>query len=406
PGLKSRFKIYYEFADYLPQELSEIAEYTATLKEVTFDKDAKELIDEIIVNAFRSRDRTFGNARFVHDLVEKAKINLGLRIMSSSKPGSLNQSILANIKLQDVEKIEINRPKILPNIPIDYKELEASLNELNALIGIQNIKDEILDLVNLVKYYKESGKSVLNNFYLHTIFIGNPGTGKTTVARILTKIYKALGVLERGHMIETDRQGLVAGFVGQTALKTAQKIEEAMGGVLFIDEAYALSNPNALNDFGNEVIQTILKRMEDHRGEFFIFAAGYPDNMEAFLKTNPGLKSRFDKILRFEDYSPESLLKIAEKMIKDEGMTITQKALRTLNTYFTYLYNYRDKYFGNARTVRNIVQQAIQNQNLRLISNNSKIKNNTISFEDVQNFKEDNDEFIFNKKSIGFRSSN
>jgi len=406
PGLKSRFKIYYEFSDYLPQELQEIALYTCKLKEVELTEDAKMRINEIIINAFRSRDRSFGNARFVHDLIEKAKINLGLRIMASSKPAAYSLQDLALIKVEDVDKIKINKRKELPNIPIDEKELTLSLAELDELIGIENIKKEIHELVDLVKYYRYTEKSVLNNFYLHTIFIGNPGTGKTTVARILTKIYKALGVLERGHMLETDRQGLVAGFVGQTAIKTAQKIDEAMGGVLFIDEAYALSNQNSLNDFGNEAIQTILKRMEDHRGEFFIFAAGYPENMEAFLKTNPGLKSRFDKILRFEDYSAEDLSKIAAKMIADEAMTITPKAKLFLDKYLNYLYEYRDKYFGNARAVRNVVQQAIQNQNLRLANSKSKSKNSTIAFEDVHNFTDNNDDFIFNKNRIGFRGTN
>jgi SpoVK/Ycf46/Vps4 family AAA+-type ATPase len=259
-----------------------------------------------------------------------------------------------------------------------------------------------------VRYYQLSGKSVLNKFYFHTVFVGNPGTGKTTVARILTKIYKSLGILERGHMVETDRQGLVAGFVGQTALKTAEKIDEAMGGVLFIDEAYALtSHPSASGDFGNEVIQTILKRMEDLRGKFFIFAAGYPDNMEAFLKINPGLSSRFDKMLKFEDYQPSELTQIAEKMVQDEGLKITAKALDHLSKYFNFLFEYRDKYFGNARIVRTTVQEAIKNQHLRLanlLKENQRAINNLITFDDVKEFTLDKKGFVFNKKTIGFRT--
>ena len=261
-------------------------------------------------------------------------------------------------------------------------------------------------MVDIVRYHQVTGRSVLNKFYMHTVFIGNPGTGKTTVARILTRIYKSLGILERGHMVETDRQGLVAGYVGQTALKTAEKIEEAMGGVLFIDEAYALSNGSTgTHDFGNEVIQTILKRMEDKRGQFFVFAAGYPDNMEAFLKANPGLSSRFDKVLRFEDYSPEELNEIAVNMINTQEMKITSKALEHLTAYFKFLYEYRDKYFGNARSIRQVIQDVIKMQNLRLAKQGAEGRNqvNLITYEDVKDFAKEKNLLSFQRQAIGFR---
>lgn len=264
-------------------------------------------------------------------------------------------------------------------------------------------------MINVVRFYKESNRNVLSSFFLHTVFVGNPGTGKTTVARILTKIYKALGILERGHMIETDRQGLVAGFVGQTAIKTTERIDEALGGILFIDEAYALSNFNGLQgDYGNEAIQTLLKRMEDHRGEFFVFVAGYPHNMETFLKANPGLNSRFDKTLRFKDYDPHQLTEIAIKMFADEDMKATSKAVAFLREYFVKIYSQRDKYFGNARTVRKIVLEAIKNQNLRLAiipidQRGNKIRQ--ITYDDVISIKAlDLDDTAFDKKHIGYRS--
>lgn len=408
PGLKSRFKLYYEFEDYLPQELSAIADYACLEKEVEVTPEAKLRVEEIITEAYRNRDRSFGNARFVYDIIEKAKIHLALRVMSHEDPSQLSKHILSIISVEDIDQIEWRDQRDLPKIPVDEKLLQMSLVELNALIGMEKIKVQIRELVELVRYYQQTGKSVLNKFYLHTVFIGNPGTGKTTVARILTKIYKALGILERGHMIETDRQGLVAGYVGQTALKTAEKIDEAMGGVLFIDEAYSLTiSPGSGGDFGNEVIQTILKRMEDLRGKFFVFAAGYPDNMEAFLKANPGLSSRFDKILRFVDYNPTELYRIAQKMIDDEGMRISTRAASHLKEYLSFLFNYRDQFFGNARTVRNVVQEAIKNQHLRLAAKASKgignKQSNLISFEDVKSFTMDKEGFIYSKQRIGFR---
>jgi SpoVK/Ycf46/Vps4 family AAA+-type ATPase len=289
---------------------------------------------------------------------------------------------------------------------VDEKLLRQALDELNELTGLDTVKVQIREMVDIVRYHQVTGRSVLNKFYMHTVFIGNPGTGKTTVARILTRIYKALGILERGHMVETDRQGLVAGYVGQTALKTAEKIDEAMGGVLFIDEAYALSNGiGGAHDFGNEVIQTILKRMEDKRGQFFVFAAGYPDNMEAFLKANPGLSSRFDKILRFEDYSPQELNEIALHMITEQDMKITSKALEHLTSYFSFLYDYRDKYFGNARSIRQVIQDVIKNQNLRLAKSGADTRNNSnlITFEDVKDFVREKNMLSFQRQAIGFK---
>lgn len=406
PGLKSRFKIHYQFSDYLPQELSEIADYTCKEKEVKMDAQAKKMLDEMITEAFRNRDRNFGNARYVNDLVEKAKVSLGLRIMNQAKLSELSVDDLSLILPEDIEKIKAFDTFAAPNIPVDEKLLAIALAELNALTGLESVKQQIREMIDIVKYHQLLGRGVLNKFYMHTVFIGNPGTGKTTVARILTKIYKALGILERGHMVETDRQGLVAGYVGQTALKTGEKIEEAMGGVLFIDEAYALtSSVGSSHDFGNEVVQTILKQMEDRRGHFFVFAAGYPDNMDAFLKANPGLSSRFDKILRFEDYSPEELNEIGMNLILSLDMKITTKALEHLNSYFKFLYDYRDKYFGNGRSIRQVIQEVIKKQNLRLANAVSGSRNqaNLITFDDVKDLTPDKKLLIYQRQTIGFQ---
>ncbi len=409
PGLKSRFKLYFEFTDYLPQELSKIAKYACEEKAVELTPEANNKVDEIIVDAFRNRDRSFGNARFVYDVIEQGKINLALRVMDNENPQSLNKEEIMVVKYEDVAKIEVSSKKPLPHIPVDDQLLEEALAELNSMIGMTNTKKQISELVNLVRYYRESNKDVLNNFFLHSVFIGNPGTGKTTVARILTKIYKALGVLERGHMVETDRQGLVAGYVGQTAIKTAGKIDEAIGGVLFIDEAYALtqSHGGAHGDFGSEAIQTLLKRMEDDRGAFFVFVAGYPDNMESFLKANPGLSSRFDKVLKFDDYNPDELAQIALQMLNDQELTIAPDAEEHLKVYLNFIFEYRDKYFGNARTVRNVITEVVKNHNLRLAGlSKSKRKSDVIdliTLEDVTSLKTDKSDFLFNKKTIGFK---
>jgi SpoVK/Ycf46/Vps4 family AAA+-type ATPase len=409
PGLRSRFKMTFEFTDYLPQELSQIATFACQEKEVQLDLPANIAIDEIITEGFRKRDRAFGNARFVFDLIDKAKMQMALRMMAYDNIADMPYESLSLINKKDVEKVQIVHKRPLPNLPIDEALLAQAIYELEGLIGMQNIKKDLREMVNLVRFHREAGKDVLGRFFLHTVFVGNPGTGKTTVARILTKIYKALGVLERGHMTETDRQGLVAGFVGQTAIKTTQRIEESMGGVLFIDEAYSLTNSGkgSSGDFGDEAIQTLLKQMEDHRGEFFVFVAGYPENMDNFLKTNPGLASRFDKILRFEDYSPDELQEIALFMLQKENLRVTEQAKEHLQKYMIFLHQFRDKYFGNARTVRQVVQEAIKNQNLRIaIINKHDVSEddlNTITLDDVATFTFDKDKLqLFKRRGIGF----
>jgi len=367
PGLRSRFNMIYHFPDYLPQELMQILDLKAKKKNIEFDPEAREYIKKQLTEAYRNRDRTFGNARLVASLVEEAKMNLGLRVMKNTDLDNISPEVLKTVTLEDVKNIFKTKKAALPDISVDEELLHEALDELNGLIGMNSVKEEVVELVKLVRFYRETGRDVLGKFSLHTVFTGNPGTGKTTVARIIAKIYKALGVLERGHCVETDRQGLVAGYVGQTALKTMERINQAMGGVLFIDEAYALTQGHE-NDFGKEAVETLLKQMEDKRGQFAVIVAGYPDNMKQFLEANPGLASRFDITIKFEDYNVDELLQIALYMLKAENLTPTEEALEHLRKYFDYLYQKRDKFFGNARTVRKVIQQAVKNQHLRMAS--------------------------------------
>ncbi len=405
PGLKSRFKLFYEFSDYTPEELTEIALQACDVKEVKLNTESKSKLQELIIEAFRNRNQTFGNARFVYDLLTKAKINLGMRYMQSriTLKDDSDMELLSTLREDDIQPLDDIKNKRSITLPIDEKLLIVALHELDSLIGMHDIKKQIHELVEIVKYYLRSGREVLQHFYLHTLLIGNPGTGKTTVARILSKIYKALGILEKGHMVETDRQGLVAGFLGQSAIKTAEKIDEAIGGVLFIDEAYSLiSFKSHSTDYGHEVIQTLLKRMEDKRGEFFVFAAGYPDNMDDFIKANPGLASRFDKTLRFEDYSPQELMNIAEKMVQDQHMSLSEGAFQHVQDYLKFIYQYRDKYFGNARTVRSIVLEAIQNHTLRNAKIEGAPSSDVIELDDVTCFKLETESLSRSRKSIGY----
>ncbi len=392
PGLKSRFTVIFDFPDYLPQELMEIAEYTANKKSVELDQNAKDFLYKKLVEGYRNRTGSFGNARFVNSLMDEAKMNLGLRIMQTEDPNKLNEKQLSQITLPDIEKIYDKEVRGIADIPIDEDLLRDSLNQLKNLIGLENVKSEIDELVKLVRFYRETGKDLRKAFSLHSVFTGNPGTGKTTVARILATIFKALGILERGQLVECDRQSLVGGYVGQTAIKTGEMIDKAMGGVLFIDEAYALTE-GGHGDYGKEAIEVILKRMEDFRGQFVVIAAGYTQNMERFLESNPGLKSRFDRVFSFEDYKVPEMVEIADLMFGENNVHLDKKAKAHLESYFEGLYAARDKYFGNGRAVRKVVEAAIKNQHLRLAQTAQEDRNpkmiQTITIKDVEEFKID-----------------
>ena len=246
----------------------------------------------------------------------------------------------------------------------DFDTLMAQLDEL---VGLEDIKKDVKSLMNLIKVRKLRMEAELPcpPLSLHLVFMGNPSTGKTTVARILAGLYAAIGVLSRGQLVETDRSGLVAGFVGQTALKTQEVIQSALGGVLFIDEAYALSTGGD-NDFGHEAIDTLLKAMEDHRDDLVVIVAGYTNLMEGFINSNPGLQSRFNKYFYFDDYTGEQLLRIFEGMCRKNGYAMDEQAQAAAVDYFNQLYENRDENFGNARDARNLFEDMVVRQADRL----------------------------------------
>ena len=404
-GLASRLRNIIQFPDYSPDELMQIASYTAEKRGVTIDEEAGKRIHKHLVEVYRNRDEHFGNARFVNGIIEEAKQNMALRLVNEEKVlEELEPEELSTIQLKDIQKVFRDGIDERVLLPIDEALLNDTLAQLRNLVGLNEIKREVDEMAKLVRYYREIGKDIKTAFSVHTVFIGNPGTGKTTVARLLVQIYKALGILERGHLVECDRRSLVAGYVGQTAIKTGELIDKAIGGGLFIDEAYSLTKSGS-SDFGREAVETLLKRMEDQRGEFMVIVAGYPNEMREFLEANPGLLSRFDKQFEFKDYKLNELINIAKMMFDKEELLLAPEALNHLGSYIEKLLNNKHKYFGNARTVRKIVNETIKRQNLRMAGMDSKERKpdmiSTVTLDDISGFQllEEDSE----KKGIGFR---
>ena len=246
------------------------------------------------------------------------------------------------------------------------ENIEDLKKELNEYIGLDTVKKEVESLINLVtvqKMRKENGLPV-NDLSLHMVFSGNPGTGKTMVARLMARIYKSLGILSKGHLVEMDRSGLVAGYVGQTAIKTGEAIQKAMGGVLFIDEAYALTNRGG-NDYGQEAVDTLLKAMEDHRDDLIVIVAGYTELMEEFVHSNPGLESRFNRFLNFPDYTVQEMMDIFDMRCRKSGYELAEDARGLLRSLLALL-SLDVKGFGNARGVRNLFERTVAAQANRL----------------------------------------
>ena len=301
--------------------------------------------------------------------VKRKEQNVRDKINQLSNEGKAQLSIETEVETeQEAERKPVAVATKTPgDEPEKPKEPEKSgMEELNELVGLKTVKHDVEELIGLAKVRKmreEKGMKAVP-MSLHLVFSGNPGTGKTTVARILGKLYKEIGILSTGQMIETDRSGLVAGYVGQTAIKTQKKIQEAMGGILFIDEAYMLNQKD--ENFGQEAIDTILKAMEDHRDEFIVIVAGYTQLMKEFVESNPGLKSRFNKFFEFPDYTVDELQQIFELQCKKYQYKLTEEADKAVREEIIRLESEKGENFANAREVRNLFEKIIANQAARV----------------------------------------
>ncbi len=354
PGFRSRFNYFLNIEDYSPDELYQIMLVFAKAKKYIFSPQAEALTKKMIQEKYDSRGKDFANGRTMRSLFDQICKKQAQRLQGTDISSMSNEQLMT-IEDQDVP---YEAPKT-----VDYKEC---LKALDGLVGLGGVKKEISNLAAFLNLQIKRGEN--NTFQgKHYVFTGNPGTGKTTVARIMTDVFKTLGIVSRGQLVEADRAKLVAGYSGQTAIKTNQLVDEAIGGVLFIDEAYTLKS-NDSDSFGAEAIDTLLKRLEDDRGKFICIVAGYTDQMHDFIDTNPGLKSRFTQTIHFDDYTPDELTQIFLNLAAGKKFTVDENTKAAIHRQFEQLYLRRDKNFGNAREARRIFNEAVEKQSQRLVT--------------------------------------
>lgn len=355
PGLKSRFNRFIHFDDYTPDELFQIFESFCKNGGYEVDEKAQKGIRSYFEELGTSSDTGFANGRSVRNVFEGVISKQASRI--ASKRGKTKE-LLSTIEIEDVVNTIGETGK-------KEESLEDVIEEFNSLTGLERVKEEVSELVYVVQNRQRRIARGLKvpALSLHLVFTGNPGTGKTTVARSIAKIYKCLGLLSKGQLVETDRSGLVAGYVGQTAIKTKEVIDSAIGGILFIDEAYTLSNGGA-NDFGQEAIDTLLKAMEDNRDDLVVIVAGYDDEIRAFINSNPGLASRFNRYIHFGDYSSEQMTEIFKGLCIRNEYTLSQEAEEAIRRYFDEI---KVADVGNGRGARNLFEKVTVQQAKRTV---------------------------------------
>ena len=353
PGFRSRFNYFLDIKDYTPDQLFEIMLVFAKEKKYIFSSEAEALARKMITEMYNSRDKDFANGRTMRSLFDQICKKQAQRLQGASIALMSNEELMT-IKEED---IPYEAPKSV--------DVSDCLAKLDGLVGLSAVKKEVTNLTAFLNLQIKRGET--NTFQgKHYVFTGNPGTGKTTVARIMADIFRTLGIVSKGQLVEADRSKLVAGFSGQTAIKTNQLVDQAMGGVLFIDEAYTLKSGD--NDsFASEAIDTLLKRLEDDRGKFVCIVAGYTEQMHDFIDTNPGLKSRFTQTIHFDDYTPDELTEIFLHLAEGKKFTVSDDTRAAIHRQFEQLYLRRDKNFGNAREARKVFNEAVERQSQRLV---------------------------------------
>jgi len=358
-GLSSRFPNVFNFADYSYEDLAGILKSTANEKGFTIDEAISEAgLVTLVQRCIKAAEIAKGNGRLVRNMVEAAIARQTNRVFSMN---TVSRGTLTTLLEEDFAA-DSNEQAGLDSVP----EVLAKLDTIVGLDSVKIFAKQLMAQLQMRAQRKEAGLPVPADASLHMIFSGNPGTGKTTVARIIAQAFKSLGILRVGHLVEVDRAQLVAGYAGQTAIKTKQMVESALGGILFVDEAYTLVSDDR-DTFGKEALDTLMKLTEDYRDDLVVILAGYPADMRQLLARNPGLKSRFPSEIDFPDYTADELMQITEHFLGEEMLNLSEDAREALTSMYTIMATVHDRENGNGRAVRNLLERAKRSQALRLM---------------------------------------